>query len=153
MIHINDLIGQARTAHSRSANYSTNCLYRVKVALCDYSWQCYAGVKEVSKIRAEPVPDCSRKPSQDFSVDKYSTVDSLDSDVAIIDVGSPSSEQYKASDKTPSTETKKRGLDTPVVQSEFKVSRYKIHTIIWLRTCTLYHPSLLLRGECTQHCS
>ena len=108
--------------------------------LCDYSWQCYAGVKDLSKIRAEPVPGCGRKLSQDLSVDKNSTVDSLDSDVAIIDVGSPSSEQYKASDKTPSVETKKRGLDAPVVQSEFKVGTYKIHTIIVIVTY-MYTPS------------
>ena len=56
-------------------------------------------------------------------------VDSLDDDVAIIDVGSPSCEQYRAADKaTPlSGENKKRGLDTPVVQSESKVSKSCMH--------------------------
>ena len=74
----------------------------------------------ISKTRAEPEPECSRKSSQDYSVDKYSTVDSIDGDVAIIDVGSPSCEQYRAADKTPSAETRKRGLDSPVVQSDLE---------------------------------
>ena len=80
--------------------------------------------QEVSKNstnRSELDPDPGRKSSQDLSIDKCSSVESLDSDVAIIDVGSPSCEQYRAVDRTPNTENKKRGLDTTLVQSDSKV--------------------------------
>ena len=71
-------------------------------------------------------------------MDKYSTVDSVDSEVAIIDVGSPSCEQYRVANKTPSVETKKRGLDSPVVQSESKVSTNKpAKSTLMYTQCTL----------------
>ena len=85
---------------------------------------CPQEISKSSTSRPDPEPECGRKLS-DLSIDKSSMVDSLDDDVAIIDVGSPSCEQYRAADKaTPlSGENRKRGLDTPVAQSESKVSK------------------------------
>ena len=89
---------------------------------------CPQEISKSSSSRPDTEPECGRKLS-DLSIDKSSTVDSLDDDVAIIDVGSPSCEQYRAADKaTPlSSENRKRGLDTPVAQSESKVSKSCMH--------------------------
>ena len=81
-----------------------------------------ARAQDASKARGEPLPEPSRKSSYDLSNDKSVDTCSIDSDMGIIDVGSPSCEQYGVTDKTPSAETKKRSLDSPITQSEAKVS-------------------------------
>ena len=61
----------------------------------------------------------SRKLSSDQPHEKTSGVDCLD--MSIIDVGSPSSEQFGSVDKT-NAKTKKRSLDESLAQPEAKVS-------------------------------